>query len=91
MQQQLNSIADTMPGLPHLQITGRLGTMTQRAVEKFQKMCGIPGNGRLNDATKKVLAADVEVLKFESTSRFTQFPGFDLRMGSTDFRRGVQQ
>ena len=54
-------------------------------------MCGIPGNGRLNDATKKVLAADVEVLKFESTSRFTQFPGFDLRMGSTDFRRGVQQ
>ena len=91
LQQQLNSIADNMPGLPHLQITGRLGTMTQRAVEKFQKMCGIPGNGRLNDATKKVLAADVEVLKFESTSRFTQFPGFDLRMGSTDFRRGVQQ
>ncbi len=37
LQQQLNSIADTMPGLPHLQITGRLGTMTQRAVEKFQK------------------------------------------------------
>ena len=91
LQQQLNRVAGTMPGLPRLQVTGRLGIPTQQAVRKFQNACGLSGNGRVNDATKEALADTIDALRFETTSRFTQFPGFDLRMGSKDIRQGAKQ
>lgn len=91
LQQQLNRVAGTMPGLPRLQVTGRLGIPTQQAVRKFQNASGLPGNGRVNDATKEALADTIDALRFETTSRFTQFPGFDLRIGSKDFRQEAKR
>ncbi len=89
LQQQLNTMANATPGLSRSPVTGRLDASTQRSMRQFQTFCKLPANGQINGATKKALAEDTGALRFSQSTRFTQFPGFNLGNGMSDFSQEV--
>lgn len=87
LQQQLSTVADATPGMTRPSVTGRPDTLTRQSLRQFQTLTGLPSSGQSDERTKSVLAANVGELRYAKTSRFTQFPGYDLRLGMTDFKK----
>lgn len=90
LQTQLTAVADATPGMTRPPVNGQSDAMTRRAVMQFQKLCSLPANGQTDAATRKALADDIGDLRYARTSRFTQYPGRNLRYGTTDHRQEVQ-
>lgn len=89
LQAQLNSVANAMPDMPHPRVTGEYDAMTRQSLVRFQKLFGLPANGRIDAATKAALADNAGELRFSRSARFAQYPGHILRYGMTDDRREV--
>lgn len=90
LQTQLAAISNATPGIASPPVNGQSGPLTRRSIMQFQKFSSLPVNGQADNATKNAIAADVGDLRFSRTSRFTQYPGFNLRYGISDYNKEVQ-
>lgn len=67
-----------------LHALGYRGNNLQQEVAAFQRANGLPVSGRLTTETSAAITAQYQSLQYADTSRMTQFPGFDLSVGSRD-------
>lgn len=84
LQRQLQTIAEAQPELQQPALTGRPDQQTRQSLRQFQKSAGLPVTGQIDEATKNMLASQSGELRFARSSRFMQFPGYDLRFGMKD-------
>ncbi len=84
LQTQLRTLAAAEPGMTAPPVTGRPDAPTAQALRQFRTAAGLPQNGQLDGETKRMLAAGVGTLRYANTTRFAQFPGYDLSLGSRD-------
>ena len=72
MQEQLNRIAQNYPAIPKVSEDGIFGPATERAVQKFQSVFGLPANGIVDYPTwYKISEIYVGVSRIaEGTPRF---------------------
>lgn len=89
LQLQLGAVADATPGMTHPPLSGRPDSLTRQSLKQFQAFRGLPANGQIDDPTKTALAAGVGELRLSRTTRFAQFPGYDLHSGMADPRQEV--
>ncbi len=81
VQQMLRTVSQNGSALP---TTGMLDRTTSLALVQFQRKNGLPASGRPDAATRRKLAESTRELTFAGSSRHTQYPGFDLRLGMDD-------
>jgi peptidoglycan hydrolase-like protein with peptidoglycan-binding domain len=87
VQQELRTISAAGTGITAPQTTGQLDRQTVLSLTQFQRRNGLLANGRPDENTRRALADAAQNLAYCSTSRLTQYPGFDLRLGNHDDRR----
>ncbi len=84
VQQQLRAVSAVW-GIPAPSSTGQIDRTTAQALSQFQRKHRLNTTGRPDEATRRRLAGAAQDLDFSASSRFTQHPGFDLRLGMSDF------
>lgn len=84
VQEQLRAVSAPW-GIPVPQVTGMLDRPTALSLSQFQRRRGLNVTGRPDEATRRRLANSAQDFDYSASSRFTQHPGFDLRLGISDF------
>lgn len=67
-----------------LRALGYRGASLQQELQAFQRENGLSVTGRLGTETAAQITRQYQALQYADTSRMTQFPGFELSVGSRD-------
>ncbi len=89
VQQQLRTVSAAGTGINAPQPTGMLDRPTAQALTQFQRRNGLTATGRPDSTTRRALATAAQNSAYAASTRFTQHPGFDLRLGARDMDRRV--
>jgi peptidoglycan hydrolase-like protein with peptidoglycan-binding domain len=84
IQQQLRQAAAVIPAMAAPRVTGTADRQTAQAVAAFQRAMGLRPTGRTDEQVRAALAAVSTQAAYASTTRFTQYPGWALHLGSHD-------
>lgn len=84
LQQYLNAISVTNPGLPAVEVTGEFDSATRDAVTKYQQAFDLPVTGNVNEQTWNSIANTYKNVVSATLTRPTQFPGRTLKLGQSD-------
>lgn len=78
LQEYLNYIARSFTEIPQVNTTGYFGTATREAVLSFQRLFGLPQNGRVGAATWEAITDIYSDLYNGASLGEGQYPGFEL-------------
>jgi len=84
LQQYLNAISVTNPGLGAVSVTGVFDAQTRRAVTQYQQAFDLPVTGSVDERTWNSIANTYKNVVSATLTRPTQFPGRTLRQGESD-------
>ena len=84
LQQQLRTVSDAYPSVQTPGTSGQYDAATQRSVRDWQRFSALPSTGRPDVQTRTLLADAVGDLRYASSTRRCQFPGYDLTFGQSD-------
>lgn len=85
LQQYINNITTTFPSISPINVTGVYGRATRSAVLQFQEQVGLMRTGNVNEQTWNAIANAYRDAIASQSSHYTQFPGYTLRQGDSDF------
>ena len=89
VQQQLRTVSTAGAGIIAPQPTGMLDRPTAQALTQFQRAHGLTATGRPDNSTRRALANAAQDAAYAASTRLTQHPGYDLRLGARDMDRRV--
>ena len=84
IQQYLNAISVTNPGLPAVEVTGVYDNATRRAVTQYQQAFDLPVTGEVDEETWNSIANTYKNVISATLTRPDQFPGVTLKLGDSD-------
>ncbi len=91
LQSQLKAVSAMYPGLPQPSSSGQYDRRTQMCVAQTQSVLGLPRSGKVDPALKTALVKTISNSRYSTTTRFTQFPGFDIIFGMQDPASGGER
>ena len=89
LQQYLNAISVTNPGLDAVDVTGDFDNATRLAVTKYQQAFDLPVTGSVDEQTWNSIANTYKNVVSATLTRPTQFPGNTLKKGQSDSQNAV--
>ncbi len=78
IQQYLSTIADAIPQITKIPVTGTFGQQTQRAVREFQQLFGLNVTGMVGNATWSAIARVYSDIVMGNRRQEGQFPGYTI-------------
>ena len=78
LQRYLSYISDTYKEIPKVPITGNFGTQTDEAVRAYQRLFGLPVDGRVGLSTWNNIAGTYDDLRNGFMKNEGQYPGYPL-------------
>lgn len=84
LQEYLNVISIYQTGSASIGVTGNFGRQTVQSVIAYQRSNNLPVTGRADRETWNSIANTYKDIRSASTTRATQFPGKNLKLGDTD-------
>lgn len=84
LQQYLNVISLTNPGLPAVEVTGEYGSQTRQAVTQYQQAFDLLVTGTVDEQTWNSIANTYKNVVSATLTQPTQFPGRTLKNGDSD-------
>ena len=89
LQQKLGIVAATSRDMLSPPVSGRLDAPTRKAIRQFQALLNLPQSGQFDQPTSDALLDFMGDIRFADSTRFAQFPGFDLSLGMADTKQEV--
>ena len=84
LQQYINTIYLVYPEITSVTPSGNFGANTRQAVTNYQRLFNLPATGRVDEATWNSITNTYKDVLAGKNPRPKQYPGVELRRGSTD-------
>lgn len=84
LQQYLNAISNVYSSISPVQVTGTFDEATEQSVKEFQKQFNLPITGIVDRNVWNEIANEYKTVISTTTTRPTQFPGYNLKLGTED-------
>lgn len=84
LQQYLDVISRSYKSIPYIDITGLFNKATEEAVRDFQDLMGLKITGVVNKNTWNSITSTYQDVLSSVTPEPTQYPGYELSIGSND-------
>ena len=84
LQQYLNAISNVYSSINPIPVTGEFGPETEEAVKQYQRQFSFPETGVVDRNVWNSIANEYKTVISTTTTRPTQFPGYNLKLGTQD-------